>query len=65
MRGILRPLLIILQEAILLCGMDVAAGMGYLHHLEIVHADLKPANILLMSAPKTPEDPRGFICKVI
>ncbi|BDA51599.1 probable Ephrin type-A receptor 5 at C-terminar half [Coccomyxa sp. Obi] len=51
-------------EAILLCAMDVAAGMRYLHSVDVVHADLKPANVLLKSVRRTPGDPRGFACKI-
>ena len=53
----------VLQEAILLCARDVASGMAYLHSKGVVHADLKPANILLKSAHASADDPRGFTCK--
>ncbi len=38
---------VVVQEAILLCPMDIAAGMRYLHSMDVVHADPKPANVLL------------------
>ena len=51
------------QIKILLCLLDVAAGMNYLHSIGIMHSDLKAANVLLKSAAVTQDDPRGFICK--
>ena len=36
----------------LLCLLDVAAGMQHLHSLEILHADLKGANVLLKSSAR-------------
>ncbi|EFJ39484.1 hypothetical protein VOLCADRAFT_70997 [Volvox carteri f. nagariensis] len=48
-RGIVRTLL------------EVAQGMAHLHSSELVHGDLKPANVLLKVNSR---DARGFIAKV-
>lgn len=50
--------------SLLLCAMDVAAGMCYLHSINLLHGDLKSANVLLRSCSVTDRDPRGFTCKV-
>lgn len=47
--------------AMLRCLTDIASGMSYLHGVGIIHADLKPSNVLLKS---TLADARGFICKI-
>ncbi|BDA50693.1 probable mitogen-activated protein kinase kinase kinase 12 at C-terminar half [Coccomyxa sp. Obi] len=48
----------------LLCLLDISAGMSYLHSIGLLHSDLKGANVLLKSCAVTPNDPRGFICKI-
>ena len=52
------------QSAILLCLLDIAAGMDYLHSLGILHSDLKAANVLLRTVAPSAFDPRGCACKV-
>ncbi|KAK9917057.1 hypothetical protein WJX75_000396 [Coccomyxa subellipsoidea] len=52
------------MAAIYLSLMDITAGMIYLHSLGVVHSDLKGANVLLKSAPRTAADARGFVCKI-
>jgi serine/threonine protein kinase len=48
--------------AILQTARDMAAGMAYLHSLDILHGDLTAVNILLAAADT---DARGFRAKVI
>ncbi|EFN50522.1 hypothetical protein CHLNCDRAFT_29026, partial [Chlorella variabilis] len=46
---------------ILLCLLDAARGLEYLHSCNIMHGDLKPQNVLLKTAGN---DRRGFVCKL-
>ena len=41
---------------------EIAAGMAYLHGMDILHGDLTAGNILLSSADAA--DARGFTAKV-
>ncbi|KAK9917133.1 hypothetical protein WJX75_001207 [Coccomyxa subellipsoidea] len=50
--------------SMLLCLIDVSAGMSYLHSIGLLHSDLKGANVLLKSCAVTSSDPRGFLCKI-
>ncbi|GAB4814999.1 hypothetical protein N2152v2_002045 [Parachlorella kessleri] len=48
--------------SVYLCLLDIALGLEYLHNdLNILHGDLKPANVLLKGARN---DRRGFVCKL-
>ncbi|EIE20426.1 kinase-like protein [Coccomyxa subellipsoidea C-169] len=50
--------------ALLMCALDIAAGMSYLHSINLLHGDLKTANVLLKSCPPSDGNPRGFTCKI-
>jgi len=49
------------QESILRLLLDVAKGMAELHRNAIIHTDLKPSNIMLVSSST---DPRGWVAKI-
>lgn len=49
------------QESILRLLLDVAKGMAELHRHAIVHTDLKPSNVMLVSSST---DPRGWVAKI-
>ncbi|KXZ43572.1 hypothetical protein GPECTOR_86g365 [Gonium pectorale] len=49
------------RRALLRTAAEVARGLAHLHSLGVVHGDLKPANVLLISSR---DDRRGFTAKV-
>ncbi|GAB4819682.1 hypothetical protein N2152v2_006728 [Parachlorella kessleri] len=49
------------MRPILMCLLDVARGMQYLHANKVIHGDLKPANVLLKSRD---DGSKGFSCKI-
>eukprot|EP00195_Chlamydomonas_chlamydogama_P000925 CAMPEP_0202924460 /NCGR_PEP_ID=MMETSP1392-20130828/78991_1 /ASSEMBLY_ACC=CAM_ASM_000868 /TAXON_ID=225041 /ORGANISM="Chlamydomonas chlamydogama, Strain SAG 11-48b" /LENGTH=228 /DNA_ID=CAMNT_0049618201 /DNA_START=9 /DNA_END=695 /DNA_ORIENTATION=+ len=49
------------MQAVYLTLLEVALAIRHLHHLHLVHCDLKASNVLLKSNPR---DPRGFASKV-
>lgn len=51
-------------KRLLLTALELATALAYLHRLDIMHGDLTGGNVMLHSAPLTPEDPRGFTVKV-
>ncbi|GLI62013.1 hypothetical protein VaNZ11_004588 [Volvox africanus] len=48
-------------RALALTAKEVALGMAFLHHNNIIHGDLKPGNVLLKSSR---QDQRGFVVKI-
>lgn len=46
---------------VLLCLLDIAQGLDYLHSTTMIHGDLKPANVLVKAARN---DRRGFVAKL-
>lgn len=47
--------------AVLTTLLELALALRHLHSLQLVHADVKPANVLLKASPS---DPRGFTAKL-
>ena len=55
------PVLVVDLAAVLDTAIDIARAVAHLHREGIVHADLKPRNVLLKGST---HDPRGFVAKV-
>ncbi|GLI59315.1 hypothetical protein VaNZ11_001169, partial [Volvox africanus] len=49
------------MRAIYLTLLEVALALRHMHTMQLVHCDVKPANVLLKSSAS---DPRGFTCKL-
>ncbi|GIL97155.1 hypothetical protein Vretimale_2885, partial [Volvox reticuliferus] len=49
------------MRAIYLTLLEVALALRHMHAMQLVHCDVKPANVLLKSSAS---DPRGFTCKL-
>ncbi|GLC56675.1 hypothetical protein PLESTB_001133500 [Pleodorina starrii] len=49
------------MRAIYLTLLEVALALRHMHAMQLVHCDVKPANVLLRSSAS---DPRGFTCKL-
>ncbi|BDA50694.1 probable tyrosine-protein kinase SYK at C-terminar half [Coccomyxa sp. Obi] len=52
------------RVALIECLLDIAAGMAYLHSGNLLHGDLKTANVLLKSCAASPGNSRGFTSKI-
>ncbi|KAG2437335.1 hypothetical protein HXX76_005992 [Chlamydomonas incerta] len=56
-----KPAMVVDLAAVLDTAIDIARAVAHLHREGIVHADLKPRNVLLKGST---HDPRGFVAKV-
>ncbi|KAG2428699.1 hypothetical protein HXX76_011404 [Chlamydomonas incerta] len=49
------------MRAVYMTLLEVALALRHMHSMQLVHCDVKPANVLLKSSAS---DPRGFTCKL-